>query len=799
MRWVGWVVGGLVALGASAPASARIIQAESILPPGQSGFVSIPGIASGTGSAHLYDQQPLYVDFRWKPAGFGQLGVGESPRAGVTIVRDDYGVPSITGATERDMWWGAGYAVAQDRLFQLEAFRAATTGHLSEIVGKSRLDDDRIVRQDLYTPAELDAMYATEVPAALKMRFEAYRDGINAWIAHVEQDPLDMPAEFPATGTQLKPWTIRDSVAIGVYLARTIPTNSDPEGLELANLRGLQLGGPGLLARMVPLRTRGSLTSVPADNGTFPSQPGRTRAQERAAFDRSVAFAKTLPFPDKSGTGALLPPAPASARNVFVPRLGGSYMFAVRRGDGHAFLYNGQQLGFDMPEKLLELELHAPGIDLRGDTAAGVPIIGGGFNGNGVAWGITTGASDTDDLYAEKLVPGHPEEYVFRGQVRQMQCRNEVLDYRSPPSDLLGGKTPESGSRTVRMCRTVHGPVEARAGNVAYARRYAAWGRELESIVGLAEVNAAHDIRDVDHAMRDVTWNENLIAIDSGGNIGYWHPGLFPLRPRRWDERLPYPGTGEAEWRGLLPRTQIPSVIDPQQNWLASWNNLPSVGWTSGDGTARKRLDGPYFRVGWLMRLVRGLSDHPSFEAMEGLIHQSGTVAQQWPLARSRVRSVARRATGGAATVFRTLLAWDGSYTRTDSHGTVDPGVATWQAFLGEAQNELVTRWGEGVKWFLNENVLAPLLGGYHAGAPYHYFDATHAQSTALRRLPPADLRTAADAAFADLSKRFGSPDPARWREPRRMYPISVDGAGSPPPLPFFDRGTYEQLVETGP
>ena len=37
-------------------------------------------------------------------------------------------------------------------------------------------------------------------------------------------------------------------------------------------------------------------------------------------------------------------------------------MVALRRpSDRHAFLFNGPQLGFDAPEKLLELELHAPG------------------------------------------------------------------------------------------------------------------------------------------------------------------------------------------------------------------------------------------------------------------------------------------------------------------------------------------------------------------------------------------------------------------------------------------------------
>jgi hypothetical protein len=49
------------------------------------------------------------------------------------------------------------------------------------------------------------------------------------------------------------------------------------------------------------------------------------------------------------------------------------------------------------------------------------------------------------------------------------------------------------------------------------------------------------------------------------------------------------------------------------------------------------------------------------------------------------------------------------------------------------------------------------------------------------------------------LAKRFGSDDPAGWREPRRMYETGASGATAPPPIPFFDRGTYEQLVEVGP
>src|SRR2546430_1715050 len=123
--------------------------------------------------------------------------------------------------------------------------------------------------------------------------------------------------------------------------------------------------------------------------------------------------------------------------------------------------------------------------------------------------------------------------------------------------------------------------------------------------------------------------------------MGFWPLGLSPLRPRNWDERLPYPGTGEAEWRGLLDRSRIPAVIDPRQGWLANWNNLPAAGWTAGDGTARKRTDGPFFRFGWLMRLVRALARKPTFEGVENVIHQSGTTAQQFPLARGHLARAA--------------------------------------------------------------------------------------------------------------------------------------------------------------
>src|SRR2546430_2383117 len=230
--------------------------------------------------------------------------------------------------------------------------------------------------------------------------------------------------------------------------------------------------------------------------------------------------------------------------------------------------------------------------------------------------------------------------------------------------------------------------------------------------------------------------------------MGFWPLGLSPLRPRQWDERLPYPGTGEAEWRGLLDRRRIPAAIDPKQGWPANWNNLPADGWTSGDGTAPKRLDGSPFPVSPLFSLVRRLAAHPTFEGAQVGVRQAGTTAQRRSAAEPALRRAANGATGGASSVLQTLLRWNGSYAQAAADGTVDPGVATWDAFRAAAAQRAIAPLGPGAQFLGDEGALGFLHPGYHAGSPYHYFDDSHFQSYALRTLSPAGLRAAAQDAF---------------------------------------------------
>ncbi len=233
----------------------------------------------------------------------------------------------------------------------------------------------------------------------------------------------------------------------------------------------------------------------------------------------------------------------------------------------------------------------------------------------------------------------------------------------------------------------------------------------------------------------------------------------------------------------MLPFKALPKVIDPAQGYISNWNNSPSAGWTNGDAGAPEENVGDLNRGAFLDRLVRAAAANPSLEALKGVERTAGTTAQQRPLLDGRLRAADAAATGAAKGLLATIVAWDGNYHRTDANGTVDPGVAAFEAFKEAAEDTLPAA---AVRWL-----------GQRGGS--HPFDIGGAEAAALHAMSTADLVAAAGDAAGALQQRFGSADPAAWREPRRMYDVEVQGVADKPALQFFDRGTFSQAIELGP
>src|SRR5262245_156043 len=114
-------------------------------------------------------------------AGSGTLCVdGEKVR----IVRDDFGVPHIFAETNRGRFVGYGYALAADRLWQLELNRRSASGRLAEVMGPSSVNADRNARTLGYTDAELAAQFA-QMSAEEQQIFNDFAAGITRYIMEV--------------------------------------------------------------------------------------------------------------------------------------------------------------------------------------------------------------------------------------------------------------------------------------------------------------------------------------------------------------------------------------------------------------------------------------------------------------------------------------------------------------------------------------------------------------------------------------------------------------------------------------
>src|SRR5579884_414970 len=182
---------------ASAPAPRpNGLKAVSALPPGESGFFSTSGQAAYEANGnpsdfgpHVDDQRAPYWHFRYLPDGFAKVsGTPLQPHAGVQIWRDGQGVPVIHGKTGWDVWFGAGYAAATDRLFEMDAIRRLAEGRLAELTGAGQVPADLQQRILTYTPAEYRRMFQ-RLPARGRAAIAGYAAGVEARIKQVNAGP----------------------------------------------------------------------------------------------------------------------------------------------------------------------------------------------------------------------------------------------------------------------------------------------------------------------------------------------------------------------------------------------------------------------------------------------------------------------------------------------------------------------------------------------------------------------------------------------------------------------------------
>jgi penicillin amidase len=562
---------------------------------------------------------------------------------GFTIHRSSYGVPTITATSQARMWFGAGWAQAQDRMVQLELTRRAVEGTLSEIFGPSELSQDETVRTFFYTPAELTAQFQA-LPAATQKAITEFSDGINAYeasaYASATSQAQKVPYEFFVLGQaiglsgpyQPAPWQPEDTVAVGNYLARQFGGGG---GSELTNLQFLQYLENELIktGSKHPFSTAAGIfndarwindptapTTVPGPG--LATQAGASPARADSALLHAAAGLPSLSRAMLAKAAAKLAADRASILKTGVTMRvlshGGSNAIAVsgwRSADGHALLWGAPQEGFGTPSVDGEEYLHAPGYDAGGMYITGEPFVLIGRNAN-VAWTTTSEELVDQRVYIEHNVnyAATPPTYEFNGKQVPMQAIPETIN--------VAGQPPVSFT----VLRTIDGPVVLAdpTDHLAISVRFASWGQETGTLAGFAQLGGDANLSQFRHSMSLVTTLHNFLYADQHGNIAYFGDGLVPVEPAGVDPRLPGAGDGTQQWTGFVPFAQMPHSVNPKQGFLDNWNTKPSqqafYQQNGGD-----EYWGTIFRSQLISQLVQA-STTMSVKALEGIEHTIGTI-----------------------------------------------------------------------------------------------------------------------------------------------------------------------------
>jgi len=125
------------------------------------------------------------------------LAALERQAQNVTIIRDDFGIPHVSGKTDAEAVFGVVYAQAEDDFNRVETNFLNAMGRLAEAEGESQIYRD--LRMKLFIdPADMKAQYEKS-PAWLKSLMNAWADGLNYYLAK-------HPQVKPRVITRFEPW-----------------------------------------------------------------------------------------------------------------------------------------------------------------------------------------------------------------------------------------------------------------------------------------------------------------------------------------------------------------------------------------------------------------------------------------------------------------------------------------------------------------------------------------------------------------------------------------------------------------
>jgi penicillin amidase len=452
------------------------------------------------------------------------------------IIRDGRGIPHVYAGSDHDLFLAWGFAMAQDRLFQLELQRRKGHGTVAALLGVAGLEFDRpahLIGFPALAQAELDRL-----DPETRSLLDAFASGVSV---AVERMRGTLPIEFDLLGATPDAWTALDLLAC-VTAWRWQFTG-----------RPHVIAGPELLKRHL----------------------GDARLVDALLRAGREADTPILPpdarYPVTSGAPVAVPPGaqsvagdPIGSNNWVV---GGS-----RSRSGAPLLASDPHMPYVSYSAFHEVGLHGGSFDAVGAALVGMPGLLFGRNRQ-LAWGITNNICSLRDLYQERPVslPGNGSRPAFEydGAAEAAAVREVSIEVRDAEDVSLTVVATRNGPLVDDLLPPLArdtGPVSMRW----LGTEPCDWPGALIRL--MRSQSAAEGATAVDGWLVPTY---NLLLADASGSIAYRATGQIPLRSV--PDRGYRPGWDPVhQWTGLIPAEGMPRAIDPARGWLATANNRPA-------------------------------------------------------------------------------------------------------------------------------------------------------------------------------------------------------------------------------
>ena len=467
----------------------------------------------------------------------------------VTIARDQRGVPHIRAGSLHDMFVAEGYAMASDRLFQMDVTRRYVDGRLAEMLGSNLVRVDRRMRR--YGIRDLAARVFAHSSADERAILTAFADGINA--AAVQQPA---PPEYAALFAGFETWRPEDALAVG--FATVLDLDDKPDDVVIRDAVRSVVGDSGMEA-LYPLtdpkydvptngRPAGAIAKLPPLHGALAWRTLRQAQPQLTARQGDIGV----------GDNGVDERAPTGSN--------GWVAGADRTTVGKAVLANDPHLDIGIPGIWWLVEASAPGMHIGGAALAGTPGVTLGHNEH-VAWGVTAG--ETAAMRVVKERRSGPDLVRENGRWVPLQHHHERIGVRF-------GKDAD-----VDVMQTARGVMIQDGGpnGDAYLMDWRMHRNPVSPLAPFLGLLRARTAAEAIAAMRSLPEPAlNVLVADDAGRVAYHFAGQVPLEPS-WGRWAAGGDTPEPKY---LSFANAPHV-DPSRSALVVTSNNRS----DGSGSAR--------------------------------------------------------------------------------------------------------------------------------------------------------------------------------------------------------------------